>query len=483
MNKSIANCMLLMAYGAVVLLAGCFPEDSLDWSADGSVGLLRTGEALYLVDGQTGKLTLVEGESVMPWPDLSRDGAQIAYSGEATCPTLAEGWRTLPASQRKMIENDVQSLREQILSDALTVTDFNDVPDSAFRYDTPYRAWVVRTLCENADEALTRKLGRELLQQGKRSKLECNVLVIVSRTDLSRKKILVTSAMPIFRPRFSPDGKSVAYLVVEAGENMDMGPAHLFVASLQEGMPAVYVASRVAFGFDWRKNSQALAYLQQEGGDTILGVIFERQVRDGNGTLLEEMSADASGNPLEIHHCTGQTRQLVGTLFDPLVKVAYGAGERLFFSSASGRIPTSDLDEPKYMLFCYDFVTGTVVEVLPAEAPAYVGQAVDFFSLSPDGRRVLLPMPNNRFAIYTFGTKSPEVPVLETEQFGEDLPKFLPSWRGNDRITCLVSEESHFLTSDEGQPHRRKEVVMLDATGKYQSTLSADWPDDAIPGE
>lgn len=483
MNKSMANCMLMLAYGAVVLLAGCFPEDSLDWSADGSVGLLRTGEALYLVDGQTGKLTLVEGENVIAWPDLSRDGAQIAYSNETTCPTLAEGWRTLPVSQQKVIENKAQSLREQILSDALTVTDFNAVPDSAFQCSAPYRAWVVRTLCENADEALTRKLGRDLLQQGRKSKLECSQLILVSRTDLSRKKVLVTSTMPIFCPHFSPDGKSVAYLVVEDSEITEIGSAHLFVASLQENMPAVHVASRVALGFDWREDSQALAYLQQEGGDTMLGVIFERQVCDSNGKLLEETSADASGDPLETHHCTGQTKQLVGTLFDPLVKVAYGVGGRLFFSSASGRIPTSDLDEPKYMLFCYDFVTGTVVEVLPAEAPAYVGQTLNFFSLSPDGRRVLLPMPNNRFAIYTFGTKSPDVPVLETEQFGEELPKFLPSWKGNDRVSCLVSEKSHFLTSDEGQPHPRKEVVMLDATGNYQNTLSADWPDDTIPGE
>jgi hypothetical protein len=472
--------MLMLAYGAVVLLAGCFPEDSLDWSADGSVGLLCTDEALYLVDGQTGRLALVQGENVMAWPGLSRDGTQIVHSSETTCATLAEGWRTLPAGQRKMIENDAQSMRDKILSGALTVTDFNSIPDGMFAHGEPYRSWVVRTLCENADETLVRKLGDELLQQGKKSKLDCCQLIVVPRADLNRKRIVLTSTMPIFRPRFSPDGRHAAYLIM-AEENAER--ADLFVASLQQDMSAVHVASRVALGFDWRDDSRAIAYLQQESGDTILGVIFERQVRDSNGKLLEEMSADASGNPLERHHCTGETKQLAGTLFDPLVKVAYGVGERLFFSSASGRIPTSDLDEPKYMLFCYDFVTGTVVEVLPSEVAAYIGQALNFFSLSPDGRRVLLPMPNNRFAIYELGTKSPEVPILETEQFGEDLPKFLPSWKGNDRVSCLVSEESRFLTSDEEQPHPRKEVIMLDATGKYQSTLSADWPDDAIPGE
>ncbi len=480
MNKSIANHVLLIVYSAMVLLAGCFPEDTLDWSADGSVGLLRTNSALCLVDGQTGKLTPIQAEGVMPWPGISRDGSQIAYSSEALCSTLAEGLSTLPVSQRRMIENDAQSLRDKILSNALTVTDFNSIPDDMFGRSNAYNAWAVRTLCENADETLARKLGDKLVQQGRRSTLECCQLVTVSRANPNHKTIVLTSVLPIYCPRFSPDGKYLAYLAFH-GEKLEQ--AHLFVASLQQTMPAVHVASRVALGFDWRKDSQAIAYLQQEASDAILGVIFEQQISDSNGRLIEEISTDASADPLEMHHGTGQTKQLVGTLFDPEAKVAYGVGERLFFSSVSGRIPTSDLDEPTYMLFCYDFVTGAVTDVLPAEAPAYVGQTVNFFSLSPDGQRVLLPMPKNRFAIYELGTKSPDVPILEAEQFGEDAPKFLPSWRGNDRVSCLVSEQSHFLTSDKGQPHPRKEVVMLDATGNYQSTLSADWPDDAVPGE
>ena len=480
MNKSIARQILLIVYGAIILLAGCFPEDSLHWSDDGSVGLLTTNKTLSLVDGRTSELTIIQAEGVMAWPGISPDGHQIAYGCESTCATLAEGLNSLPTGQRKMIEQDAQSLREKILGNILTVTDFNSIPDDLFGHGKSYNAWVVRTLCENADETIARKLGDRLLRQGKAMTLDCCELLIVSSADLNHKTTLLTSVLPIYNLRFSPDGKYLGYLVFDS-EKLEQ--PHLFVASLQHDLPAVHVASKVALGFDWREDSQAIAYMQQEPNDDLLGVIFERQICDSNGVFLDEISTDASDKPLEIHHSTGPTKQLVGTLFNSEAKVAYGVGGRLFFSSISAYIPTSDLTEPEYTLFYYDFVTGTVTDVLPANVPTYVGQTVNYFSLSPDGRKVLLPMPKNRFAIYELGTQSPTIPILETEQFGEDVPVFLPSWKGNDRVSCVVAENSHFLTGDKGQPHSRKEVVELNSKGDYLSTLSTDWPDDLIPGE
>ncbi len=478
MNRSIKNRILLAVCGACALLSGCFPEDSLDWSADGSVGLLSVDAAFYLVDGQSGKLTTVASENVLPWPGIARDGSQIVYSDEITLASLAEGLRTLPPGQMKMIERDAESLRATILSSAGTATDLNAAAKEAFAYDDPYRSWVIRYACERADAVLTAKLGAERVQEGKELELTGYRLITVTRSNPENKKIVATSALGLFRPRFSPDARHIAYLV--SGDD-DSDTAHLFVAAPQQNMPAVHVASRVALSFDWSKDGHALAYAQQEAGDTILGVIVERQLCDNDGRLLAETSTDPSTKPLELHHCTGPTKQLVGTLFNPLMKVEYGEGGRLFFASASGRIPTSDLDEPQYLLFCYDSLTGTVADVLPADAPGRIGQTISFFSLSPDGRRVLLPMENNRFAIYELGTKSLEMPIPEDEGFGEEMPTLLPSWKGNDKVSCLVSEESHFLASDGEQIPERKEIIVLSAGQEEHRVLSDDWPADAIP--
>jgi hypothetical protein len=61
------------------------------------------------------------------------------------------------------------------------------------------------------------------------------------------------------------------------------------------------------------------------------------------------------------------------------------------------------------------------------------------------------------------------------------MPDFLPSWKGNDQITALVGEKSHFLVGGDEQPAHRKEIVVIDTRGQLRSVLSKDWADDAIP--
>ena len=165
---------------------------------------------------------------------------------------------------------------------------------------------------------------------------------------------------------------------------------------------------------------------------------------------------------------------------DLLMKVVCGAGGRLFFSSASITIPSSDLDESKCSVFCYDAMTGVVSNILPSSVADCVGEGVDFFSLSPDGARILLPMKDNRFGIYELGTKSLTLPVEESEKFDKDNA-MIPSWKGNGQVTCQVSPQSRFVAGRAKQSDRN-EVVVLDTAGEFQSLLSGNWPDDALPG-
>jgi hypothetical protein len=480
MSSRVSNYGLYVFCLALILAAGCFPEESLDWSGDGSVGVLMTGEKLYVVDGSTGALTRVPAEgAVSPWPGVSNDGKKVVYVEQVKHATLAEGLKSIPPEEAKMIADDVKTLRDKILSGALTITDFNSVSEEQLGLTKSYRDWVVRSLCENADEPLIRKLSTQALQQGKAAELFSSALNVIPSDDARNKKTLMTSVLGILRPRLSPDGRYVAFLALRSS---NAERAYLFVTSAQGGTGAVYVSSSVSLGFDWRQDSQALAYLQQESeGATLLGVVREQRIADPNGRLLDAFD-NTLATPLAGHHCAVESRQLAGTLFEPLVKVQYGAGGRLFFSSASARIPSSDMDEPTYSLFCYDFVTGAVADVLPLRARSEqpLGEMVHFFSLSPDGRRVLLPMKENRLAIYELGAKSFTTPVKEGEEFGKDMPKILPAWKGNDRISLQVSPKSHFLT-EEQQKRDRNEMVVISTAGDLKSVLSAAWPDEALP--
>ena len=115
MNNRIKSFALIGFYIFACFIVGCIPEDSLEWSYDGSVGLLRVDEALYLVDGQTGELTSIVKEDVQPWPDISRDGGLIAYSREVECDSLSEGLKLLPPGQVKMIKYNAKRMGEGLL--------------------------------------------------------------------------------------------------------------------------------------------------------------------------------------------------------------------------------------------------------------------------------------------------------------------------------------------------------------------------------
>ncbi len=487
MNSRINSCGLHLFCFGLLLLAGCFPEESLDWSTDGSIGLYMTGGRLCLVDGRTGALSPNSVDKVLPWPGISPDGKKVVYAVQVKHATLAEGLKSLPAEQAGMIAADAKSLRDKILSGAVKVTDFNAVErapgavfgdESVIGYVEPYRQWIVRSLCENADEQLAERLGARLLQQGKTAELRSCALIVAAVPDIENGRIITTSALNLFRPRFAPDNRYVAYLLQGPAREEQ---AHLVVAPAQPGSSPVYVASNVSLGFDWRQDSQTLAYLQWERQELpMLGTLREQRVCDPNGKLLDATS-DHPEMPLAAHHLKDESRQLAGTFVEPLMRVQYGPGGRLFFSSASARIPSSDLDEPSYSLFCYDFVTGGVADVLPARArnEQPVGETVNFFALSPDGKKVLLPLKKNRLVIYALGTSRFTTPVEESEEFGSDLGDLLPAWKGNDRISCLVSPKSHFLT-EEQKKRGRNAVVELNAAGNLETVLSTTWPDDAL---
>jgi hypothetical protein len=106
---------------------------------------------------------------------------------------------------------------------------------------------------------------------------------------------------------------------------------------------------------------------------------------------------------------------------------------------------------------------------------------VNFFALSPDGTKVLLPMAKHRFAIYTLGDKTPVIPVDEAEQFGDEIPDMLPAWKNTTQLACLVSANSRFLNDNATEGDEEHEIIVLNADGSFATHLSKDWPDDVMP--
>jgi hypothetical protein len=487
MNNRIKSFGLAAFYVAVIFLVGCIPDDTLQWSEDGSVGLLKMDEGLYIVDGNSGELTEVAKENVSIFPDISDDGKLVAYCQAVECFNPSESLKMLPPGQVKMVKYYAEETKKNILSSGGLTDGKFPFPEEGLLLPHEYRNWAIRYLCENADGKLLEVLGKEGIEKGKEKEFGYFRIVVAPARAPDKKRILATSVFNVMALKLSPNGRSVAYLMhTQKGElNNAFEEFGLYVSSLGSDANSVLVSHPVAIGYDWRPDGKSIAYINADSknllhDDFIVGTLEEQIVADANDNLLVKSIELGEKGSAGTYKCTGGASELAGVIFYPWLKVVYGPGRRLFFTSAVLTLPTSTRDEAGWSVFCYDSVTNKVTDVLGPSVSSYSSDALGTsqFDLSPDGKNVLLPMSRNRFLIYRFGDGSTIFPIDESEEFGEEnVSAFFPAWKGNDEISCMVSEKSRFLTKDKEEPHKRKEIVILGADGKYRRILSESWPD------
>ena len=392
----------------------------------------------------------------------------------------------LPPGQVKMVKYYAERLRKNVLKTGGLSNDRFPFPEEGLLLPGDYRNWSIRYLCENADGKILEILGETGIEKGKEKEIVCSRIIVSPSKSPDKRRIVATSIFPMTAMKLSPNGKFLSYLMhTQEGQVSNAFEEYgLFIASLETDVKAMRVSHRVALGYDWRPDGKAIAYIEADSknlrhGDFIVGTLEERTVADVNDNLLAAPTGLPDQGSAGTHQCTGKTSELAGVIFYPWLKVVYGSGGRMFFSSAVLLLPASRRDQAEWSLFCYDPVTATVADVLPASVSNYSGEAmvVTQFALSPDGKKAMLPMSKNRFLIYRFGDGSVVFPLEESEEFGEDIPSFLPDWKGNDEISALVSEYSRFLKKEGQQEHDRKEIVIFGADGKFQRVLSENWPD------
>jgi len=487
MNKGKAIYRWTVFYLTTIFLMGCLPENSLEWSQDGSVGLLRADDKLYLIDEPDDNIILVASAGTQPWPHISADGSRIVYGEQIKCSNLSEGLKRLPLSQVKMIKGHAQHLEAEIIQaryvDDIPPLGFIPLPKEPFAYGEGLRPWVIRYLCENADPALVQKLGPHRIDEGKEQELEYYNLVIMNRESMDQRKVVCTSVLPILRPRFAPTGQVIAYLVEEK-EKQDskaehaMGRLDLFVASPQQGVSAMVVAPHVNLGYAWGNDGQCVVFQQLESPDAPhqdfqVGKLKERTIALANGSLLAQPIATGEQGEPGTHHCTGETRELAQALFDVGMKIECGLEGRVLFSSVKVTLPISNLDQIRHSVFCWDPVTKTVTDILPSHVTNMPQAFPSLFSLSPDGRRVLLPLAKYRFAIYEFGERDLKYPWQEKEKPEDYFLNFVPAWKGNQEISGIVSPEDNLLLErTEDRPDQDEGIAIFGIDGALHRIIS-----------
>jgi len=489
-KKNIIKLSLAASYILAVFIAGCFPKDSLQWSKDGSKGIYSKAGALFIVDGNTGSLTQVaSNDTTTRWPAISPDGSLIAFGQVIKVDNFNNTLKQLPPNQGKVIEAHAEILKQKILAEGIKDGNFPFIGKSVDSFNPQHVAWVQRFLVENADKRLAEKIGPDLINKAKSNALTYCQLVCAPTTDPNNRKIIATNEQMLWRIRFSPDSRLIAYGADRISGNSEILEVgfDLYVVSPAENIPAALVAPATADGYDFKSDSRAIAYIKSEDElfDTQrfpLGSLVERTLIDPNGKFLASFEHPDGNDSPAIYVCTGDATELAGVLYRPWMHVYYARQDRIFFASAKMSLPSSKLDQEKQTIFCLDLFTSAISEITP-HAPELWQENLYLFALSGDSRKILVPGNKNTLVLYALGPDLDKTKVIvdTNESFGDDSPpKLVSQWKGPNQLSCLVSEKSRYLTADPNTPHRRKEIVILDTEGKLVKILSKDWPDELL---
>jgi hypothetical protein len=498
-KKNLINFLLIATYTAAIFILGCIPEDSLQWSADGSTGIYSKEGALFLVDGSTGSLTQIAlKETTTNWPAISFDGSLLAYGQIIRVDDFNNALNLLPPGQVKVIKAHAEILKQKILAEGIKDSDFPFIgkpiatdTNQKDSFNDQHITWVQRYLVENADSQLDHKIGTELINKTKSKDLTYCQLVCAPTIDPNNRKILATSSQMLWRIRFSPDSRLIAYGADRInGDALDVG-YDLYIVSPTENIPPAFIAPATAIGYAFKPDSCAIAYIKPEdeffddAQKPTLGSLVERNIIDPNGQFLASPSKLDGNDPAAIYVCTGPATELAGVLYHPWMHVSYARDNRIFFASAKISLPSSKLDAEKQTIFCCDTFTGALSEIVHQIVLDAAEENLYLFALSHDSRKILLHGKKNTLGIYALGgdLNLSKVLIDDNEGFGkgEDPPlNLVAQWKGSDQVSCLVSEKSHYLTNDPNKPARRKEIVILDTEGKLQQVLSKDWPDELL---
>jgi hypothetical protein len=210
---------------------------------------------------------------------------------------------------------------------------------------------------------------------------------------------------------------------------------------------------------DWTPDGKSLVYLRAfslgdqsiQKSDTLIGTLSRQRLIDDRGALYAHGKLPAR-------------EDLAGTLFDGLGRVRCAADGRIFFTSINVTLPATPNDVPSRAgVFMVDpGKQGTVARVVPRSAEEAVGDAPQFFELSPDGKRLSIPFKDGRVSVLTIATG--EVLQVQTAGMGQpgdlSLPS-VPTWR-NDRELTFVrpAGEGKEVVRYDVEDSRHAEVVM-----------------------
>jgi hypothetical protein len=454
----------VLASALLFLLTGCVPE-LITWSPDGKQASVITPQGLCLCDaeGNLGR-PLVRRVGQVQW--LSDSKHAVIWKGEK-----AKTWKdylTIRPNAERDLRDKALALRKEILAHPGPWTgngfdDFIKTTLANLNIDEFDAGAIFVYIRDQAPEGIKEKVGDQWVQFEDAPATLNVVQVYELGKDLALAgPVLLRTSHDIKDIRVSPGGKTVAITV--APGIADDKAVEIFISPLTAGaVEDSHYVGKGAWYPDWSPDSKSLYYVKPvtstEGGKAQFGTLVRQQIVGDDGKLLDHTKLPAE-------------EDLVGVAYDPMMRVRALPDGRVFFDSVSLSLPATPMDVPDRGLI-FAIAPGkqaTVTRLVPRTTEEEIGDAAEFFAISPDGAYVAIPWKDGRIAVLDTATGSVSRIQPDEDKTGIDKGsndwhlKTVPVWRSNDEL-CFIRPVG-----------KERQVVLHSMRTNQDRVLSANWP-------
>jgi len=443
----------------IALAAGCGPTIFIVWSPDGTRAVVLGDDGLHLCD-LNGKLTgsLAPKAECVAWLP---DGKRIVVATEDVLRAWDEISKAFPKEAAAAAGN-MDAVRSELLAAGGDWKKFTEAVSGTLHLSDGQLAMTLIDLRDHEKAALEAKLNDDM-----RKNLESE-LVSVDNVEVYLVGDGVLNAGPELLSQLRDSGSGVDDLRVSS-----MGTAVTVTVDAKDEPPKLLVLATDgsgrscdlgrAAGFpDWSPDGRTVVFERpydwhkDNTGGALLGMVTRSQVIDDHGALL-----DTDHLP--------KADDLAGMLFDPAGRVRVAKDGRISFVTTEITLPTTMQDvAPQKTIFLYDPQRpATLVRVIPRGAEQTLGDAAQYFELSPDARYISIPFGDGRVSVLDT-TATDNVAIIVQEK--PDEQQTIPTWRTATELTFVRP------TAD-GKGH---EIVRYSMTDKSVTVLSAGWPQSVL---
>jgi hypothetical protein len=457
----------LGAAAALALAVGCVPERVV-WSPDGSRALVLGDDGVHFCD-MNGKLSapLTPSASAAAW---TPDGKHMVAAIEITLKTWDEVSKAFPKEAADAAKN-ADAVQEQLLTVSNGWGPFLSDTQDKLHLTQQQVELAVMELRDHDTQGMIPKLN-DLMRKS-----------VVEQTLIEETVQLFNAGDGAMTPgpvllrwtrdpnggahsiRVSPSGALAAVTIDQNKDNNNDKPDELLVVPTDGSGKTCDLGMAAAYP-DWSEDGKYVVYIRpanwhQDDKDILsLGVLSQREVLDDKGNL-----SDTEHLP--------KAEDLAGMTFDGWARVQVVKDGRIFFSAMELSLPVTPADVPTQgTIFCYDYGrAATLGHVEPRAALDTLGNAPNYFEVSPDARYISIPYSDGRVSVLDIAIGNAKVVQWVAEGNGKDLKlQSVPTWRTATELTFI--EPSDDL--------KRHEIVRYSVPDATKTVMSGGWPEGTL---